>query len=95
MHSTEGLWGGTPDSARDGARDNAHGSSPGHTSGRAPRRRPRIGTIVVVLLLAAAITEPVIMYIKLAHQKEQRREAAELTLPVKAEVEAERAPAVP
>jgi hypothetical protein len=82
MHSTEGLWSRTPDSARGSTHDSARG--------HAPRRRPRIGTIVVVLLLAAAITEPVIMYLKLAHQKEQRRQAAELTLPVKAE----RAPAV-
>ena len=80
MHSTESLPGGTSGPARSGTRG----------SGQAPHRRPRIGTILLVVVVAAAITEPVVMYLKLAHQKEQRREAAELALPVKAE----RAPTV-
>jgi hypothetical protein len=70
-----------------------HATAHDSTQGDAPRSRPRIGTILFVIILAAAVTEPVIMYLTLAHQKEQRREASELALPVKAEVQAERAPA--
>jgi hypothetical protein len=51
-------------------------------------RRPRIRTIFVVLVLAALITEPIVMYRVLVRQKEQRRAAAELTI----QVNAERAP---
>jgi hypothetical protein len=46
-----------------------------------PHRRPRIRTILVVLVLAALITEPIIMYRVLVRQKEQRRAAAELAMP--------------
>ena len=50
-----------------------------------PHRRPRMWTILVVLVLAAIITEPIVMYRVLVHQKEQRRASAELPLQVKAE----------
>jgi hypothetical protein len=42
-------------------------------------RRPRIWRIVVLAVLIAAIGEPIIMYLTLAREKEQRRAAAELT----------------
>ena len=71
-----------------------HSTAHDSTRGHAPRRGPRIATIVILILLAAAVAEPVVMYLKLAHQKEQRREAAELALPVKADAKAEMAPAI-
>jgi hypothetical protein len=41
-------------------------------------RRPRIWRIVVLAVLIAAVGEPIIMYLTLAREKEQRRAAAEL-----------------
>jgi hypothetical protein len=56
-----------------------------------PHRRPRIWTILVVSLLVGVIAEPLIMYRTLVREKEQRRAAAELTIPARAE----RAPVLP
>jgi hypothetical protein len=50
-----------------------------------PHRRPHIWTILVVSVLIALIAEPIVMYRTLVRQKEQRRAAAELTVPAKAE----------
>ena len=55
-----------------------------------PHRRPRIWTILVMLVFAALITEPIVMYRVLVRQKERRRAAAELTI----QVNAERAPII-
>jgi hypothetical protein len=44
------------------------------------RRRPRIWRIVVVTVLIVAISEPIVMYLSLAREKEKRRAAAELTI---------------
>ena len=41
-------------------------------------RRPRIWRIVVLGIVIAAIGEPTVMYLALAHEKDQRRAAAEL-----------------
>ena len=46
-----------------------------------PRRRPRIWRIVIVAVLVAAIAEPIVMYLALAREKEQRRIASELLFP--------------
>jgi hypothetical protein len=48
-------------------------------------RRPRIGTILVVAVLVALVVEPIVMYRTLVSQKEQRRAAAELTMPTSAD----------
>jgi hypothetical protein len=50
-----------------------------------PQRRPRIWTLLVVSVLIALIAEPIVMYRTLVREKEQRRAAAELTVPAKAE----------
>ncbi len=46
----------------------------------APRRRLRIWKIVLIAVLAAVISEPIIMYRVLSHQKEQRQ-SAEIAVP--------------
>jgi hypothetical protein len=51
-----------------------------HSTEVRPHRRPRIWRIVIVALLVAAISEPIIMYLTLAREKEKRRAAAELTI---------------
>jgi hypothetical protein len=43
-------------------------------------RRPRIWRFVILAVLIAAIGEPIVMYLTLAREKEQRRTAAELTI---------------
>jgi hypothetical protein len=43
-------------------------------------RRPRIWRIVIVTVLIVAISEPIVMYLSLAREKEKRRTAAELTI---------------
>ncbi|MGO9309052.1 MAG: hypothetical protein ACLQDL_08525 [Spirochaetia bacterium] len=50
----------------------------------APRRRTRLWRIVIVTLLVTAVGEPIVMYLTLVREKEQRRAAAELTLRAKA-----------
>ncbi len=48
-------------------------------------RGPRIGTILVIVVLIALVVEPIVMYRTLVSQKEQRRAAAELTMPARAD----------
>jgi hypothetical protein len=47
-----------------------------------PQRRSRVWRIVIVAILAAAIGEPIVMYLSLAREKEQRRTASELSFGV-------------
>jgi hypothetical protein len=46
------------------------------------QRRSRIWRIVIAAVLAAAIGEPIVMYLSLAREKEQRRTATELSFGV-------------
>jgi hypothetical protein len=42
-------------------------------TGEKPRRRARIGLIVLVVIVTAIVTEPIVMYRSLLHQREARQ----------------------